>query len=250
MILDRVTITGADDSIRPDDLIPLARDFPFVEWGILFSGRRLGLPRYPSRAWLSELGKLMWHVPMKLSAHLCGRWVRDLVTGAKFTWRDEHKLEYDHFQRVQLNFHGEFHRRGSGFETILSDESPRAEGHGMGARDGKQFILQCDGVNDHAAEEIVPWCNAVPLFDRSGGAGVLPKEWPKAWPGVYCGYAGGLGPDNLAEQLDRIELAAGGEHVWIDMERRVRSEDDSRFDLEKVRRVLETAAPWVRGVRA
>ena len=32
-ILDRVTITGADDSVRPTDLLELSREFPFVEWG-------------------------------------------------------------------------------------------------------------------------------------------------------------------------------------------------------------------------
>ena len=244
MILDRVTLTGADDSVDVKELIPLSRDYPFAEWGILFSGRRLGMPRYPSRAWLAELERLMWQVPMRLSAHLCGRWVRDLVTGGKFTWKDEHAMEEKHFQRVQLNFHGEFHRRCMAFEQILMTDAPLCES----SSGGRQFILQCDGVNDPAAKDWANIADAVPLFDQSGGAGIVPGEWPKAWPGVYCGYAGGLGPDNLAEQLPRIELAAGDERVWIDMERKVRSEDDCKFDLEKVRRVLDTVRPWVKEV--
>ena len=32
-----VTITGADDSIQPSQLLDLQKEFPFVEWGILLS---------------------------------------------------------------------------------------------------------------------------------------------------------------------------------------------------------------------
>ncbi len=29
-MIDRVTITGADDSIEPEELLPLSEEFPFV----------------------------------------------------------------------------------------------------------------------------------------------------------------------------------------------------------------------------
>jgi hypothetical protein len=243
MKLDRVTITGADESVDPAELATISKKFPFVEWGILFSGSRRGVPRYPGLDWLERLDNcLRVGLTMNLSAHLCGRWVRDLVLYADFSWKAAYREFYGIFQRIQLNFHGEYHRRVTGFDTVLLDESPMRAMHGMPERPGKQFILQCDGVNDAAAEELVPWVNAVPLFDTSGGAGQLPEEWPDAWPGVYCGYAGGLGPDNLQEELRRIERAAGKERIWIDMERRVRSDDDRQFDLDKVRRVLYVAS--------
>ena len=37
MILDRVTITGADDSIHVEQLAELSQAYPYVEWGILVS---------------------------------------------------------------------------------------------------------------------------------------------------------------------------------------------------------------------
>jgi hypothetical protein len=248
MILDRVTMTGADDSIDPTDLIPLARDFPWVEWGILFSGTRLGVPRYPSKRWIDALARVVLQVPMKLSAHLCGAWVRDLVLQGKFTWREAFRAHYPLFARIQLNFHGQFHKKGPGFETVLTDETPQGASPGQKGRAGKQFIFQCDGPNDPTVVELQPWFpeGVVPLFDRSGGAGIVPAEWPKAWPGVYCGYAGGLGPDNLNGQLQLIDRAAVGERVWIDMETRVRSDDDREFDLGKVRRALEQTSVWVK----
>ena len=205
MKLDRVTITGADDSVKPSELIALSRQFPFVEWGILF-GSHPQTPRFPSDKWVVELCERT--VPQKrairLSAHLCGRWVRDWVGQASPTWR----LSYGGFQRIQFNFHGQFHRAAPGFLATLTDE--------------KEYIFQVDGVNDHAVE----WprregvINTVPLFDTSGGAGILPDGWP-APNGLYCGYAGGLGPDNLKEQIPAIGKAAGDARFWIDMETRV-----------------------------
>jgi hypothetical protein len=245
MNLDRVTITGADDSVRPQNLVPLSKEFPFVEWGILFSGSRLGIPRYPSKAWIEQLAKVAWQVPMQLSAHLCGVWVRELVLHGRFNWMGEYKPHSLLFNRVQLNFHGQFHKKCSGFEEVLSREG-RHPSTLQGVL-GREFIFQCDGPNDRTVEELQPQhpMAVFPLFDRSGGAGVVPAEWPRAWPGVYCGYAGGLGPDNLYTQLQFIDRAAGTENVWIDMETRIRSENDAVFDLGKVRRCLEIAAPFV-----
>lgn len=246
MILDRVTFTGADDSVDPQELVRLSDRFPFVEWGILFSRARLGSPRYPSQTWLTVLRHCVEDRSLKLSAHLCGRWVRDFVISARFTWLQEFPTLAPLFQRVQLNFHGEYHQRGAGFETMLLAHSEREATTTRPAQPGKRFIFQCDGVNDEVVRDLATWGCAVPLFDTSGGAGVVPNGWPPSWPGIYCGYAGGLSPDNVLEELKRIEGAAGPERVWIDMERRVRSEDDTKFDIAKVHRVLEQVAPMVK----
>jgi hypothetical protein len=71
---------------------------------------------------------------------------------------------------------------------------------------------------------------------------VLAKEWPKPLEDVLCGYAGGLGPDNIEAQLELISKAVGNREIWVDMETHVRSNDDQRFDLDKVEKVLEICA--------
>jgi phosphoribosylanthranilate isomerase len=63
---------------------------------------------------------------------------------------------------------------------------------------------------------------------------------------MYHGYAGGLGPDNLAHEIPRIAKAAGDARVWLDMESGVRSNNDKQFDLDKVLQCLEIAKPFVR----
>lgn len=227
MTLDRITFTGADDSTDPEALVDLSAEFPIVEWGILFSSSQQGRYRFPSEAWLHRLSDAL--TPgMRLSAHLCGRWVRDLVLDGNFTWPQAYPYLCEQFERVQLNFHGEFHRAADRFPGVLELNAGQC-----------QFILQCDGVNDAKARELAARGLGVPLFDTSGGAGIVPRGgWPSPWRGVYCGYAGGLGPHNIAAQMEVIARTVGASPFWIDMERRVRSEDDSTFDLAKVRAVL------------
>ena len=58
---------------------------------------------------------------------------------------------------------------------------------------------------------------------------------------VRMGYAGGIGPDNVVDVLRDIGPVRP---TWIDMESGVRTGD--KFDLAKVRRVLEQVA-MVRG---
>ncbi len=74
----------------------------------------------------------------------------------------------------------------------------------------------------------------------------MPRAWPSSGLATYVGYAGGLGPENVEEQLPLIAQAAiGADGFWIDMETRVRSNLDRLFDLEKVERCLTILEPFV-----
>jgi hypothetical protein len=233
MILDRVTITGADDSVTAKDLEALSAEFPFVEWGILFSTSRQGGPLFPSETWVRTLDTVE---SLRLSAHLCGAVMRHTLEGHPSWWLQWGVLA-PMFRRVQLNFHAEPQ------ENIDIARLRKFTQH--------ELIYQCDGVNDELVKKIVQEIGGVPLFDKSGGAGVLPADgWPQAWPGVYCGYAGGLSPDNVVGQLEAISKVVPADgHIWIDMERRVRTDDYAKLDLAKVRSVLEQTAEFILKVR-
>jgi hypothetical protein len=242
MKLSRVTITGADDSVEPPDLISLSKDFPFVEWAILFSPKKAGVPRYPSAGWRDALTAACEDTPVHLAAHVCGDWARQFLVGVN------NLPDLSTFQRVQINFR--------------ASETPcdvAAFSHALRGLAGKQVIFQLDveGRNEvfekMARLDYGSVVEFALLFDGSGGTGVLPAQWRA--PSYYRmdgslrdhGYAGGLGPYNLAVELPRIAAAVGEAHVWIDMESRVRTDDDRVFDLERVRQVLELAAPFVVG---
>lgn len=230
MKLDRVTITGADESINPQHLKDISKEYPFVEWGILYSIKRNrnGAPRYPQQKWIEELRDINEN-SMRLSIHLCGRVVRDLVTNAR--WQIPISI-LKGFQRAQLNFHGERLDFHEDFVNVLPYR--------------QKFIFQMDGINDNIIYKgLYLGRDVVPLFDNSHGAGVLPNTWSKPIAGIYNGYAGGLGPKNLKKQLDKIAQVVKSERIWVDMETKVRSNDDQQFDLDKVIKCLDIAAEYM-----
>lgn len=228
-MLEQVTITGADDTTSIPQLVELSQEFPFVEWGILVSRRAEGGPRFPSRDWIDEFMAVSHD--MKLSMHVCGAWVRQMFVG-ELRWEDLPSC-FSVVDRIQINTHAERHASTSAFVDKLAE------------RPNVQFIFQWDGVNDHliyAAK--AGGLNVAALFDTSGGAGILPEKWVAPAAAFPCGYAGGLGPDNVVEQIRKIE-AVCKKPFWIDMERRVRWEDDSHLNIDAVRTVLKRSEKFL-----
>jgi len=219
-----VAITGADDDVDPSALEDLSDEFPFVEWGILRSAKREGTPRYPSRKWVRAVLRLSGI--SHLSLHLCGEDARQAQRGI---FNGDEQL----FNRVQINGY----KLAAGPNDLKQGSSRFAP--------GVTFILP---FNDEALALPVA-CDAAVLpggevlFDPSGGRGVEPFRWataPARVRGVVdvrMGYAGGIGPDNVVDVLRDIGPVRP---TWIDMESGVRTDD--KFDLAKVRRVLEQVA--------
>lgn len=230
--MNRVTITGADDNTPISALVHLGAEFPFVEWGILVSKKQEGEFRFPSRSWQERFAWASRETPV--SMHVCGEWVRQLLRGA-LLWSDLPADIRIAAGRIQINTHAEEH-----VSTVAAFDW-------MEERNNKQFIIQLDGVNDHILDAAVARkLNVAGLFDCSHGAGLLPKDWPKPRNyKVLYGYAGGLGPENVTEQVSKIkDEILGSLEFWIDMEGRVRN-NQGHLDLAKVRRVLEACKPLI-----
>jgi hypothetical protein len=231
MKLRYVTITGADDAVNYNDLLALHKHFPFVEWAILFSQAKIGSPRYPTLEWVVGLMNFVKTSPLNLSAHLCGKWVSDILDGS-YTFFDG-QIDISGFKRVQLNLGIDKLRKvlrsATFFQTVGTIGKPILMGGNYAGMHPDYFCFIDNGL--------------YPLFDSSGGNGVVTRDWPAPVEFLLCGYAGGLGPDDLHERLQGIERVVGDAEIWIDMETCVRS--DNKLDLEKVRRVLEIAKAWV-----
>lgn len=224
MKIKYVTLTGADDSVEPKDMAILSDKFKFVEWGILFSQSKSGVTRYPSNDWVLKL----LNNNFNLAAHLCGKWVDDALNG-EITFLNNSRMHC--FNRIQLN---------------------------MG-KDRLQLAMTSNGLKQAVAKVNKPvifggnykYINVTsdffillyPLFDCSGGRGIL-NDWSKPFidkdgKALFCGYAGGLGPENIAEELKKIDNIVGDATIWIDMESKLRT--DNRFDLDKCEQVLQIA---------
>lgn len=241
-VLNKVTVTGADDSVDISKLVEIQQKYPFVEWGILLSKKyslKDGAGRFPSKAWLNDLinnaaGKLT------LSGHICGSWVEETLLGTFPNLDEIHGNFTDSFVRFQLNTHAELHKVDvDKLSVVLNTRREKAQ----------TIIFQLDGVNDI----MVPmWKknhrNISGLFDLSHGAGILPSKWPRPLPGAYCGYAGGLSPDNVVHQMGKIIEACKerkNDTIWIDAETHLRSDGDRVFDLDKVIAFLENSKQFV-----
>ncbi len=210
-----ITFTGVDDNTDPAGLVQLADDYP-VELGLLFSPKRQGIePRYPK---LSTIQWLVYELPLRWSAHLCGGDARAVIEDGESP-HDE--LLEAFFARAQINT-ADPKAQPTLIKTWADTLALRA-------------ILQCRGeFPDVRAVDV--------LFDASGGRGIAPGSWPKPAPGRLNGYAGGLNPGNVADSVQKISArfmhGCSGATYWIDMESGVRDEQD-RFDLSKCRAVCE-----------
>ena len=106
-----------------------------------------------------------------------------------------------------------------------------------------QFILQYT----HDKQGLLPLFRDVPnhavLFDESAGRGISPDSWDAPLNGHFCGYAGGMNPDNVKENLEMIKQVADGHLTWIDMETGIRTDD--HFDMSKAERVLSIAKDYI-----
>jgi hypothetical protein len=209
----RITFTGLDASALTADVLALAREYP-IEWGILFHPTRQGSGRFPA---IDEIEPFL-ALDLRLSAHLCGGYARDVVEGIGAQIAVAAQLH--RYVRIQVN------TSQRGVRPAVVAEFARS----FGARG----ILQCRGFEWFPEDTTVDW-----LFDRSGGQGRLADRWPVPTSHeTFVGYSGGLGPDTIEAALVAI-ARSHPEHIpfWIDMESAIRSDD--KFDLSKCRRVCE-----------
>jgi hypothetical protein len=221
MKINRITFTGADDKTDPAVLLAIQKEFPRVEWGILFSANRMGSTKYPSQEWIDKLP-----AELNLSAHFCGKYSRDVIEKLDFSQVEANPK----FKRVQLNY--TFHKsKPVNLLPLVSKFANR----------GVDFIFQYNASNQQTLDALMleTMNESIPmgfLYDSSGGRGIEIKRISAPF-GFYTGYSGGLTPDNIVDITTDIIAHSNDSEVWIDMEAGVRTDDE--FDLQKVLKVLK-----------
>lgn len=234
-----LTLTGADDKTDQNELTKLSEKFPFIEWAILFSDEREGTARYPTKEWREAFYKAAPNC--NRSAHLCGKEVLSRLVAQDAALLNELK----EYQRIQLNFNA------TRLDPELLEGLIKVVNSGIGtSKSGKliKFITQLNEANKSITNQFGQLdghmiSNHQVLFDSSGGLGKSPETWPSLLLDKLCGYAGGLGPDNLKSELLKIKKQAEDSddiidfHTWIDMESKIRTDD--KLDLSKAHSVAE-----------
>lgn len=242
--LQRVTLTGVDECTDRKKLTALSEKYPFAEWGVLYSAARAGTtPRYPALAWIDAFAKhaAVGHLPIAL--HLCGNIVTDLLTQVASGDDNSPVLELCRsFGRVQLNVNAARHKAIplQAYEGLIRrltrpDCATRCV---VQLHDGNTALVE------HLSALDLPVLDF--LVDASGGNGQEAATWPDLnWGALrHAAFAGGLGPDNIAEKLAGIAALALVAPFGVDMESRVRDTAD-QFDLQKCEAVLEAAQAFI-----
>jgi phosphoribosylanthranilate isomerase len=215
------TITGLDEKTDLVRVRELSHAYPLVEWGVLFSRKLMGIGRrYPSSETFQRIRLMKEEANhVSLSVHLCGAVGRQVLDGTL-----PEDVDWSLYDRFQVN-------------AVQSDiDRNLANVRRVSRQTSCEPIVQWR--HDFWPEETT----LMPLFDRSGGRGEVPTSWPE--PPVderyMVGFAGGLSPDNVVREIERMNCNGV---YWIDMETGVRDEEDF-LDLDKVERVLRQVYGW------
>lgn len=221
--LTDITFTGVDEQTDIDRLVSIQERFPKAEFGVLMSRHwQDNGPRFMSPESIEKLrGR-----GLRLSAHLCGGFARDMFYKDGFYNIDkEYPLLLEMFRRIQLN---------------VSTCDPGIVGSGCFMPVTAHEVI----IQQGSSHAIFNLCHTACgdtvsiLLDQSGGTGKdTPIEVPAYLRRCHVGYAGGIGPDNVIEKLREITASEFTGRFWIDMESGVRTDD--RFDLDKVEQVCQ-----------
>ncbi len=234
-MINKVTITGADSDIKHRDLMELSKEYPFVEWGILISDTRMGTDRYPTLDWINKIciGKQLMQPSMNLSLHVCGKLCKDILKGDAPDLLFKFPPLIDYFNRVQLNF------------NVKNSDIQLKKFMKVLSYLNNDIIFQFNQSNKDFVDFLIEFGDDKwnYLYDSSGGRGVVRSDWSKPFK-KYTGYAGGLSPENLEEEIESILKVSKDTPVWIDVESGVRTEN--KFDLDKVKQFLEISKKYVK----
>ncbi len=203
-----ITLTGADAQTPLADLVALAE--AGAEIGLLYTFSPDGRHRYPSLMWLREAARALRD---RCALHVCGGRARAELCNGRIEWLA------DMVGRIQVN----------------GDVSPIVLQWLCDHFFDRAIITQHNDRNARLLDADAP--NHTILVDASGGRGLLPESWSRPVTRKPVGFAGGLGPENLREELPKI-IAAATRGAWVDMEGKLRDEDDW-FDVYKAWKSLE-----------
>lgn len=215
-MISLVTFTGIDNRCDLKAIKDFCEKYKAVEFGVLLSLTPEDKDaRYMAAAEIDHVVEQLGGT--QLALHVCGSAVTKFVEGDKYVTSLARQ-----FSRIQLNFSlPKVRFTASELENAMAQA---------------QFVITQHAPGNEELVNLIKATNHQVLHDTSGGRGIATEDWQEPFEHKWTGYAGGLGPDNVEEQVARIDRISGSTPVWIDMESRVRS--NGYLDLAKCRSVM------------
>lgn len=245
MQLKCITCSGPNEHTNKDELLTLLEEFPLAEIAVQVSEKKClkDMPRYQ---WIHNLQQMLMCERLIINAaiHVNLQWCNDFAQGkiAPDLMKILSLRDYNgdlFFKRVQLNF------------TIGITETPQPEMlyNVFRSLPQRRFIVPynretAEIVHDLYRMGAVFDC----LYDESFGKGIVPAtREPAVFPDIVQGYAGGITPDNVEAELEKIVDAYARvpnvSEVFIDAHKGLENAE-KHFDIAKCRHYLQKATSW------
>lgn len=246
MNIEYITCSGISFNNDIEDIIDLGKKYLLAEFAVQASPKSFykGSPKYE---WFNTLLSSCKVNNIRIATHVNLGYCKDMCHGVvpcdlQDLWNVKRKNGEPVIGRVQININGgndDFEFHADKVADIIREYSDI------------KFIFQYAPAQreriEQLAEQRVPFSL---LYDVSGGEGKLYRD---SWGGIILpnhqtGYAGGLSPDNIAENLDYInKLLPPDCSTWIDAEGRLKSvspDGKKVFDTRLAEKYIERAIAW------
>lgn len=246
MNIEYITCSDMREHNDIDEIINLGKRYPMAEFAIQAHPPKFS-PCMPRYVWFDTLVHAARVNKIKLAMHVNSEYRTELCHGnipyaLRRLWDIRRDDNTPVIGRVQVNINGgndKFKFYAGKVADIIR------------AYPDIKFIFQYAPSQDARIKRLgkqnVPFSL---LYDVSGGEGKLSRD---SWGGIILpnhqtGYAGGLSPDNVVENLNYINTLLPADYsTWIDAEGKLKSpgpDEKKLFDTKLAEKYIERAISW------
>ena len=243
MKLRYITCSDPRENVAVETLLRLSQLDPIVEIAVQAHPSKMSADM-PRNQWFNRLLRESLYMPTapNLAVHVnmewCDNFCRGILAPEIKNWLLLTRTDGSPvIRRWQINIYGS--------KTKLFNTAEIAKL--LKTFSNNEFIFQYGSYEYNRIHRLdKTGINFSVLYDTSGGAGKLAKNWgPPLFDAHSQGYAGGLSPENVTENLNKIAKVAGPrEDVWIDAEGKLKNPDTKKFDVNKAKQYITAALKW------
>lgn len=241
-----ITCSGTNEFTDIKGIVDLMKEFECGEIAVQVSEKQS--PAGGARIeWVRELAAYLndHRIVINAALHINRTWVEQMCRGIVVPELQEMidlRNIYDMplFRRLQLNFKlGRDDVHDDCGDTLMMLQQ-RIERH---------FILSCNESNERLIRQLyLKGLRFDCLFDSSFGAGITPDtRRAPIFNDIMQGYAGGITPDNVCAELDKIARAVENSpslgHIYIDAQKGL-EDKQTHLSLGKCYHYLQRATEW------
>lgn len=241
MMLSKITLAGADEATDIKSLVALCKNFTLSEIAIHVSEKNAGF-NSDGYWWLREFFLFdLYGEDCNVALHVNDIWAEnfsngdispELETFLGMRYQDETPF----IKRVQLNI-----------PAIINPQSKLQTLVNVIQRflDIRFVFSYNEASKDFIQKLYATGATFDCLFNASFGKGILPEKRPSPMiDTIYHGYAGGLSPENVTSELDKIKKQlTPTASFYIDAKSNLQ-DDDGHFSIDKSILFLKKATTW------